>query len=175
MFRIDEGKARAIDATIKVLTFAALVVGGGWTVYTYFETRQSEARTAELQAKTAAFEAKKPFEAKRLEFCFWASTHASVIVSSPDKAEVAKATNDFWALFFGLAAMVEDEKVVASMLQFGRCLKNKANCNASLQQLALDLDHDCRDSIAENWGVKLQGNKLRAEQLDEPTVNPAHP
>jgi hypothetical protein len=166
MFQISEGTARAFDATIKVLTLAAVIIGGGWTLYTYFQTRQREARTAEIEAK-------KPFEEKRLEFCFWASNHASVIATSSDTSAVAKATNDFWALFFGEFAIVEDEKVVASMLQFGRCLKNKANCSASLKQLALDLDHDCRDSIAENWNVKLQGNKLRAEQLDEPTVNPA--
>jgi hypothetical protein len=172
MFPISEARARGIDATIKILSFAAVAIGGGWTLYTYFQTRNQEAHTAALQAKTALFEAKKPFEAKRLEFCLWASTHAATIVSSPDKAEVAKATNDFWALFFGLAAMAEDEKVVGSMMQFGRCLKNQANCSAPLKQLSLNLAHDCRDSIATNWGIDLHGNAVTLEQLDAPAVNP---
>src|SRR5580692_8076593 len=91
MFQISEGRARAIDTTIKVLSFAALVIGGGWTLYTYFQTRQQE-------AKTAAIEARKPFEEKRLEFCEWATTYTSVIVSSDDETAVKNNTKAFLAV-----------------------------------------------------------------------------
>jgi hypothetical protein len=164
MFTLSEGRARAIDATIKVLSFAALVIGGGWTLYTYFQTRQQEAKTAEIEAK-------KPFEEKRLEFCLWATTNASVIASSDDDTAVKNNTKAFWQLYYGLAAMAEDDKVVMSMTQFGRCLKNQANCSAPLKQLSLNLAYDCRDSIAANWNVKLGGNRLKLD-ADAPGVNP---
>jgi hypothetical protein len=134
-------------------------------LYTYFQTRQQE-------AKTAAIEARKPFEEKRLEFCEWATTYTSVIVSSDDETAVKNNTKAFWQLLFGLAAMVEDNEVVDSMVQFVRCLKNQANCRAPLKQLSLNLAHDCRASIETNWNVKLGKNTLTLEQLDAPAVTP---
>jgi hypothetical protein len=64
---------------------------GGWTLYTYFQTRQQE-------AETAAIEARKPFEEKRLEFCEWATTYTSVIVSSDDETAVKNNTKAFLAV-----------------------------------------------------------------------------
>jgi hypothetical protein len=170
---ITEKRARTIETTKNMLGLAAVVLGGIWTLFTYFQTRRLEADTAALQADTAAFEAKKPFEAKRLEFCEWATTHTSAIVSSSNQKDVANHTEAYWGLLFGLAAMAEDEKVLKSMIQFGRCLKNQANCSVPLKQLSLNLANDCRDSIATNWKVKLSGYKVSLEELDAPAVTPS--
>ena len=165
MFTMNEGRARAIEAILKVLTFAALLIGGGWTLYTYFQTRQQEAKTAEIEAK-------KPFEEERLKFCEWGTTYTSVIVSSDDATAVTNNTKAFWQLYYGLAAMGEDQEVIESMTKFGRCLKNQNNCSAPLKQLSLNLAHDCRESIARNWNVTLSGNTVRLEELDAPAVTP---
>jgi len=57
---MTESQARLVDALCKIIATIALVVGGGWTLYTYFNARASE-------AQTAAIEARRPFLAKRLE------------------------------------------------------------------------------------------------------------
>ena len=58
--RMTESLARLVDSLCKIVATIALVVGGGWTLYTYFNARAAEARTATIEAR-------KPFLSKMLE------------------------------------------------------------------------------------------------------------
>jgi hypothetical protein len=70
MFRMGEDRARAIDATCKILLLAGGAIGAWWTAHTYFNGRAD-------QAKTEAVEARKPFESERLNFYIRATTAAA--------------------------------------------------------------------------------------------------
>ncbi|MCV2437177.1 hypothetical protein [Paucibacter sp. DJ2R-2] len=52
---------------------------------------------------------------------------------------------------------VEDKRVEAAMVQFGRSLE-AGSVGQQLQQNSLALAHVCRDSLAESWGVKQWRN-----------------
>lgn len=148
MFRVDEEQIRFIEVTSKILAMLAALVVAGWTMYTYFNARKAEARTA-------AIEARKPFESKRLELYLDAASAAATIAKVKDPIRVAQAKDDFWRLYWGPLALVEDRSVEASMVKIGRCLQNDKDCGPGIEQLALDLAHDCKYSIAGQWGASL--------------------
>jgi hypothetical protein len=75
---------------------------------------------------------------------------------------VAKAAEQFWMLFWGPMALVEDEQVAGAMGKFGGALKD--NNRAILPLLSLDLAHKCRDSIAESWMVELPKTTAEARE-----------
>jgi hypothetical protein len=146
MFRMDEGRARFIDAATKILAVIAVAAGGGWTLYTYLNGRADIARTASLEAR-------KPFEEKRLELYIEAATVTAKIARSHDKNEVARAKDEFWVLYLGPLALVEDEEVEGAMFQFGKCLNPSAKCKSMLEALSLEVAHQCKDSLSATWGV----------------------
>jgi hypothetical protein len=153
MFRMDEGRARFVDAATKLLAVLAVAIGGGWTIYTYFNAREGEAHTAFLEAR-------KPFEAKRLEIYVEAARLTATIARSHDPKELSKAKEQFWILYWGPFALVEDDKVHASMTAFGHCIV--ANCSASLEQLSRQVAQDCHESLGEAWGLPARPKLVSA-------------
>jgi hypothetical protein len=154
-----------IDAGCKAVTAVAIPVGGWWSIRKYFRARMDEARTA-------SFEAKKPFLAKRLDLYVDAVTAAADVamaesqltnpsgVSSLDgyeKNPLNDATARFYRLYFGPLTMVEDDQVAIAMARFYTKLKN-GGAREDLEQLALDLARTCRDSIGAEWDVQVAKN-----------------
>lgn len=159
MREMTEGQARFVDSISKMVAIIGAIAVGGWTLYTYFATRTKE-------AETSAVEARKPFEAERLRLYVEASSAAATLATSADSTARQKANEDFWRLYWGPLALVEDKSVEASMVRFGRCIQDAKSCDATQQQLALQLAHDCRTSLAVSWGVNLEElTKDKLEQL----------
>jgi hypothetical protein len=162
---MDEGRARFIQVVINLVTAIALIGGGIWTVYTYFSSREHE-------AKIAAIEARKPFEAKRLELYIEAASVAAVATSGKDTKEVKKAKDQFWYLYWGPLAVVEDQMVSRAMVKLGACMQDKTKCDKDPRQLALDLSRTCRVSIAGSWDVYLPDDAVTYYRLEQLRTEP---
>jgi hypothetical protein len=161
MFRMDEDRARFIDAMTKLLAVIAVAVGGGWTLYTYFNGRSQEARTALVEAR-------KPFEAKRLELYLDLSSTTAIIAMGQDKAAVAKAKEHLSNLYWGPAALFGDRQVQDAMTDFGRCLDlPQAPCSNDLPQLARRVTEACRLSLGATWDIYLPDNVITFERLEK--------
>lgn len=163
MFRWTEDNARLVDTVAKLLTTLGLLVGGAWTVYTFLNTREHE-------AKTATLEARKPFEAKRLElYVELCSVAATATSGKHTKAEIEKAKQQLIFLFWGPISLIGDKNVLDATAQLGECLANEADCRGhDPKELAAKLSDACRSSIAGGWDVYLPANaitKFRLEQL----------
>jgi hypothetical protein len=159
--RIGVDQARTIDAICKIVTAIALVGAGGWTVTSYLLHRSDELRIAGIQARS-------PFEQKRLELYVEAVSSAATIATSKDANEVGKAKDRFWTLYWGPLALVEDNTVENSMVKLGGCISDQKKCEQPIEQLALELAHNCRNSLAESWDVQLSKSdvtKLLLERL----------
>jgi len=111
-------------------------------------------------------EARKPFEGERLALYVEASSAAATLATSNDPKALEKANQDFWRLYWGPLALVEDQPVEKSMVVFGRCLQDRKTCDGGqAQQLALQLAYACRDSLAASWKVEL--GELTKEKLEQ--------
>jgi hypothetical protein len=164
MFTMSEERARFIDAGCKLLAVVGVIIGGGWTLYTYLHARADEARTASLEAR-------KPFQAQRLDLYIRATAAAATLATTTDPTERAKAEKDFWNLYWGPLSIVEDQQVEASMVRLGRCIRLK-ECEKPMQLLALDLDHDCRASLAEGWDIYLPADVVTFERIERMRAEP---
>jgi hypothetical protein len=149
-----------------MITAVGLVAGGLWTVWKYLADRQKEkqldraSRDRELQlaqekAKSAEVEARKPFSERQLQIYFQAVEAASLLATLPKTHQAYGAvSSDFWKLYWGPLALVEDQLVANAMFNFGAAAKGDAPPDV-LQEYALKLAHACRDSLAESWKVSL--------------------
>ena len=111
MFLVDTASAASCgefgcwaDAVSKIAAIVGVFGGGLWTVMLYFQARKSEGRTAALAAK-------QPFLSKRLELYSQATSCAAVIAVSKDETDISTAKKNFWDLYWGPMAVVEDRKV----------------------------------------------------------------
>lgn len=140
---INEVWARTIDCYIKLATAIALIVGGGWTAYRYFEDRQE-------QIMTQRAEAAKPFMQKRLELYVEATSAMATIATSKDEKQVASAREKFLILYHGplrlLTGRLEARQPLAEFdecIETGKCGKSlKELADAFANELYLELQHD---------------------------------
>lgn len=153
---MGEDGARAVDALCKIIATIGLVIGGGWSLVTYLLGRKD-------QAKTAAIEAKKPFNEKRLERYIEAVSAAATIATSTDEKETDEAKKHFWCLYWGELALFEDTDVERAMVQLGKALERENESMHELKGLALALAHACRDSLGRSWSVDVSESSLAAK------------
>ena len=139
-----------LDTWVKVLTLVGAVVAFVWGAYQFLATQRT-------QAETRRIEATRPFLERQLKLYTEATQSAATMATSSSKEEVALATQRFWSLFWGELALVEDKRVEAAMVQFGRALDEGKTGN-ELRGVSLELAHACRDSLADSWGVKQWRN-----------------
>ena len=139
-----------LDTWVKVLTLVGAVVAFVWGAYQFLATQRT-------QAETRRIEATRPFLERQLKLYTEATQSAATMATSSSKEEVASATQRFWSLFWGELALVEDKRVEAAMVQFGRALDEGKTGN-ELRGVSLELAHACRDSLADSWGVKQWRN-----------------
>ena len=124
------------------------------------------------QAEARRVEAAAPFLERQLALYTEATQVVSQIATATPKpesgAEHAAESEDtesgdvtvidpearFWQLYWGELALVEDEKVAGAMKAFGDALLARQDRDI-LEQLSLNLAHECRNSLADSWGVPL--------------------
>lgn len=56
MFTITESQGRTIDAWCKMIATVALVLGGGWSVFSYVTSRSDLLRNTSIEARKPIFE-----------------------------------------------------------------------------------------------------------------------
>lgn len=134
-----------IETTVKVISLAIAVSTFAWGVYQFSVGQKA-------QAETRRIEASKPFLEHQLAMYKEASRLASTIATTADEKKKAEALDRYWSLYWGELALVEDARVEGAMVRFGEALKAKADAR-TVQLLALNLAHECRNSLAVSWGV----------------------
>ena len=170
---MTESQARLVDSLCKIVATIGLIVGGVWTLATYFEARAVEARTAGIEAR-------KPFLAKRLDAYSEAVQLASKIAMGSADVNIPGSTEEknaygkeidkdklrFKELEIGWMALVEDKDVQAAMKDFSSCLSLSNHCIA-LYNRATKLAQACRDSVGQEWQVSISDQPITKENLDK--------
>ncbi len=108
-------------------------------------------------------ETRRPFIEQQFKLYGEAVAVASRLARAADRDLHPPPEEDhqrFWELYWGPLAMVEDTRVEAAMVVFGRSLEDYAGergteCSKMLNQASLALAHNARQSLEKQWGVKL--------------------
>ena len=111
---------------------------------------------------TSAFSVRQPFLEKQTGLCHSAAEHVARLASTLDAATWAKSREEFWMLYWGPLAIVEDvesqttNRVEDAMVKFGNQLDNVNPVSprlpvSALKQPALDVAHACRDLLSSKW------------------------
>lgn len=139
-----------LESWAKVLTLIGGVVAFSWGVYQFMINQRS-------QSETRRIEATRPFLDRQLKLYTDATQAAATIATSTSDNEITAARTRFWSLYWGELALVEDNRVEAAMVEFGRALEGGSK-GKEIAHLSLRLARACRDSLAESWGVKQWRN-----------------
>ena len=108
---------------------------------------------------TSSFSVRQPFLAKQTELCLQASEHAARLASTMDKMQWDKSRGEFWMLYLGPLAVVEEagteSQVAARMIDFGKALNALGAAPAlpasTLESPSLAVAHACRDLLSSKW------------------------
>ena len=162
---------RTVGRYLPMLT-ALLAVAGFWVgLIQYNQERigSDQRRTDELRRESA-----RPFWDAQLKLYQRASEAAAVIATSKSADAVARAENDFWTLYWGPLAIVEDvgvekqpvAEVEQAMVQFGRSLLDRGwnPSRTELQGRSLALAHAMRKPVSPAFHLEaapLTGEKTR--------------
>src|SRR5262249_25483941 len=130
---------------------------------------EAEGKRAEELRREAA----RPFWDSQLQLYLRAAEAAATIATSLDAEAVKRAEAQFWTLYWGPLAIVEDvgteprpsAEVEAAMVRFGRYLGNNKDRNrGEMQRLSLDLAHAMRHSVGPSFDLKpttLSGERTK--------------
>jgi hypothetical protein len=140
--KFTEDFQRTVEVVSKIVTTAALVFGGFWTVNSYFAQRQADLQNRELETR-------KQFLQKRLEVCMDVTNAAATIAVNEDPKDVVAAKKKFWTYYWGSLRMVDDLGTRKSMVNFAACL-SPDKC-PSIQAAATELAYYCRLSLGGSW------------------------
>jgi len=151
---LDEGAARFWTAVFGGITAIGLVGAGIYTLIQYFDAKERDRVTLQVQLITAALAAKQGFNTKHLELCTQAAGAAGTIASSKDPNKRRLAEDDFWQLYWGPLGIVEQSGVASAMVAFGECLQGKCT-DRSPTSLALDIAHACRAEVSQDFQIDL--------------------
>ena len=132
-----------IEPWIRLLTLVGAVVAFGWGVFQFISSQHA-------QAETRRVEATRPYLDRQLTLYTEATQAAATLATSQQEDELVAARKRFWSLYWGELALVEDKRVEAAMVLFGRKLEQGAT-GMELRPLSLQLARACRDSLAESW------------------------
>jgi hypothetical protein len=113
---------------------------------------------------TSSFSVRQPFITKQTDLCLAASEHASRLATTRNPAAFEKSREEFWMLYWGPLAVVEDvetraeSRVALEMRRFGDAFKPVDTPNPTLPlegltTLAINLAHACRDLLGSKWQV----------------------
>jgi hypothetical protein len=174
-FEMGEGRARFLDALVKMISVMALVCGGALSLTRYFDERAEEIRNSSIEVR-------KPFLEKRLETYLEVTNLASKIaVTGVElrlgsfngqerkrlKADLLSNSLRFAELYSGTMPLVEDGNVEKAMYAFGDCAAAGENTCPDISKASNALARACRDSIAEEWNVDLSPNGITFDDLEK--------
>jgi hypothetical protein len=139
-------------ATTTILAVVALVIG-------FFQFGNTYARSVQ-----------QPFLETQTKTCLLAAENAARLATTIEAETWQKAREEFWMLYFGPLAIVEDMEANAergnvgdvrlAMQAFGGKLRTAGLAPSlpveSLQQNSLAIAHACRDLLVSRWGVGVQ-------------------
>ena len=165
---------RIIGRYLPVIT-ALLAVVGFWFGIIQYNAQRNDIDKQRAAADTARSEelrreAAKPFWDTQLKMYIRAAEAAATIATSEDAAVCSRAESEFWLLYWGPLACVEDvgaEKklepnVESAMVELGKYLKKypkEPRNKSELQHLAIELAHAMRDELGPSFA--LQPTPLR--------------
>jgi hypothetical protein len=142
-------KIRDWDTLTKVTGIVALLAGGIWAVWVNHQT-------AEQQASSARIDAQKPFSAERLEVYEKLVTLTASVAQTDLPPSVRKSKRqELDQLVNGPLPLVAQEKVFVALLDYYRCVDDRACQKGSLGLYSRNVARACRTSIEESWDVKL--------------------
>ncbi|CAN7602802.1 hypothetical protein LJR090_005200 [Bosea sp. LjRoot90] len=115
---------------------------------------------------TSSFSVRQPFLEKQTALCLLAAEHAARLASSIDAKTWSHSREEFWMLYWGPLAVVEDvesqfkNRVEGAMVSFGSELAKIDPATPSLpvkilEQPALRVAHSCRDLLRSKWNVGI--------------------
>lgn len=132
-----------LEQWLSALSAVGAVALFAWGVVVFIASQRQ-------QATTRRIEATKPFLERQLSLYTSVTQAASVLANGyAGNGEYGAAQTAFWRLYWGELALVEDHRVEAAMVEFGR----SGRTQDELKVASLNLAHACRDSLAESWGV----------------------
>jgi hypothetical protein len=144
------------DQVFKILTAAGGFGTFVWTVYTWraksLDDQAAARADAEKARKTRQIEATKPFLDRQLQIYSDITQFAAAIAAAEDAGSRNQFAPEFWRLYYGQMALVENPEVEAAMVEFGKVLKTTQD-RQELQRLALALAGACRGSLDRSWGI----------------------
>jgi hypothetical protein len=103
---------------------------------------------------------------KQTDLCLQASEHAARLSSTRDSAEWKKSREEFWMLYWGPLAVVEEagssSHVASEMVKFGDALKaiDPAAPSLPVEELtgaSIAVAHACSDLVRSKWRVGILG------------------
>ena len=158
-----------VNALIKIFPVLVAVVGGLWTLNTYFDSQrqanQQEQSAREKEQRSQLLQAQQPFLEHRWKAYIETSGVAGALVAlEPADPAWTQAEKRFWELYWSELAMVETPDVESAMVDFGGRLnavgaslaKNQAglaNARSQLNASALRLARALKESIQSSWGI----------------------
>jgi hypothetical protein len=113
---------------------------------------------------TSAFSVRQPFLERQTELCVSAAEYAARLASTLDMDTWKKSREEFWMLYWGPLAIVEDveshthNRVEGAMVDFGTELNKISPTSPSLpasvlEGQAINVAHACRDLLSSKWKV----------------------
>jgi hypothetical protein len=130
------------------------------TQHDSFEALQQSKQTL-LQVQRENF---RPFYDRQFTIYFDGARVAATLASSTSPAERKQAEEEFWKLYWGTMAIVEDQQVASAMIDFGDALKanHAISQRENLAGPSIELAHAFRQSLYDaKWPVP--GRNLRRE------------
>jgi hypothetical protein len=147
---MDEATYRSRDLVLKVVAGLLAAIGAGFGLYEYVDGVQRES--------------KRPYWERQVALYFDATSAAATLATSGDEPERKKAAAEFWRLYWGPLAVVEDPQVEAAMVEFAKCI-DKPCPQDQLQRLSLALAHTCRNSLRTSWKLTFEELKGKLDRM----------
>ena len=154
---MQEATHRAHDVKIKWLTLIAVACGGIYAFWQYADVVEKDFR--------------KPFWEKQLHYYFQASDAVSILATTCDESDRETAKRQFYKLYYGPLAIVEDKQVEGAMVRFHNELSKPdgtINCGSKeLKKLSLELAWTLRQSIKDTWHVELEDLDRKRNEINK--------
>jgi len=92
------------DLWIKSIALVGAIVGAGWTIYTYVDSKEKEFYSV--------------FWNRKMDLYINVSEAASILATTDSLDEFIKRRAEFWGFFYGRLSIVEDDSVKVAMEAF---------------------------------------------------------
>lgn len=141
-----------IELVVATIAGIVAVISALFAYMAQTSAAKSQSDVALLQlAAQQAHERQKPFIEAQMKYYIEATETAAQIPRTAPGAARQELVKRFWQLYWGALALVEDDNVARAMVAYGAELKQPQPNSATLEGLALNVAHACRDSLKRLW------------------------